>query len=198
MTNNPTLLCIPDISGFTQFMSEVDYNLASVVIPSLLNEIIYANTIGLKVAEIEGDAIFFYKQGDLPTFKQLMNQCFSFHRDFYQRLSTLKKQYENNEHANKIPEILGLKIILHYSENVGLTQIGNRIKLLGEDVIIAHKLLKNGIREDEYLLVTEALLDKYKKEFDDDVALTSFFENNKEYYEHIEHVNYKYLVFPKS
>jgi hypothetical protein len=37
-------------------MKEVDINLSSQVISSLLNNIIYSNKIALKVSEIEGDS----------------------------------------------------------------------------------------------------------------------------------------------
>ena len=75
MKASPTLLCIPDISGFTEFMSETDFELSSKVIPSLLNKIVYSNEIGLKISEIEGDAVLFYKAGELPPFKELIEQC---------------------------------------------------------------------------------------------------------------------------
>jgi hypothetical protein len=160
----PTLICIPDISGFTKFMSSTDIELSSQIIPALLNKVIYANKIGLKVSEIEGDAILFYKKGDLPTFRELIEQCRLFYTEFYKQLMLLDDIYGYRAKGIDIPTVLGLKIILHFGEQISAVQIGKNIKLMGEDVIIAHRLLKNKIPFDEYILLSENLLDQYKDE----------------------------------
>ena len=194
MKAEPTLICIPDISGFTKFMSDADFDLSSKVIPSLLNQIIYSNEIGLKVSEIEGDAVLFYKRGALPPLKDLVNQCRQFYLEFYNRLASLKKKYEENEQSMMIPDILGLKIVLHYGEEVAPMTVDNRIKLFGEDLIVAHRLLKNDVPLDEYLLLSEALTDQYK---------TSTIENNfgwgelieqQSEYDDLGKVNYSYIA----
>jgi len=158
----PTLLCIPDISGFTKFMSDIDFELSSKVIPSLLNNIIYSNEIGLKISEIEGDAVLFFRTGELPSFKAIVDQCKHFYTEFYKQLEVLRIKHQNNEGASRIPKILGLKIILHFSTQIGLVPIGKRIKLMGEDVIVAHRLLKNDVPFDEYILFSDELLAQYK------------------------------------
>jgi len=191
-----TLLCLPDISGFTEFMSDVDYELASKVIPTLLNEIIYANTIGLKVSEIEGDAVFFFKQGTLPSFDNLIDQCLHFYEEFYLRLNNLKNEFSEHQKAHKIPEVLGLKIILHYGADVGSAPIGNSIKLLGEEVIVAHKLLKNKIQDKEYLLLTDSLLDQYQEQVRANHIVWGNLKEGKANFDHLEQVPYKYLPNP--
>lgn len=153
------LICIPDISGFTEFMSSTDIELSSQVIPALLNKVIYSNTIGLKVSEIEGDAILFYKVGKLPLFKDLIEQCRLFYIEFYKQLKSLNKEFEGK--IDELPEVLGLKIILHYGEQISAIPIGKNIKLMGEDVIIAHRLLKNDIPFEEYILMSESVLSQY-------------------------------------
>ena len=158
----PTLLCIPDISGFTKFMSNTDFELSSKVIPSLLNKIVYSNEIGLKISEIEGDAVLFYRTGDLPAFEDLIAQCRFFYTEFYKQLAKLLKEHKDQDDASKIPRILGLKIVLHYGKEIGVVPVGKRIKLMGEDVIIAHRLLKNDIPLEEYILVSDDLLSQYK------------------------------------
>ena len=157
----PTLLCIPDISGFTRFMHDVDIEVSSQVIPSLLNKIIYSNTLNLKVSEIEGDAVLFYRTGELPNFVDLVNQCKNFYTEFYQQMKVLLDTFKKTHSDIDFPEILGLKIILHYGPEIGMVQIGNRIKLMGEDVITAHRLLKNDVPIDEYLLISEQLINQY-------------------------------------
>ncbi|WP_422082042.1 DUF2652 domain-containing protein [Ulvibacterium sp.] len=159
-----TLICIPDISGFTEFMGEANFELSSKVIPSLLNNIIYSNEIGLKVSEVEGDAVLFYKRGELPTLRNLVGQCRFFYTEFYKQLAVLRRRYSKMEDAVHIPKMLGLKIILHYGEEVGLTKVGKHIKLFGEDLIVAHRLLKNDVPVDEYLLLSDSLVNYYNKE----------------------------------
>lgn len=196
MTSSPTLICIPDISGFTRFMSDTNIDLSAKVIPALLNKIIYANEIGLKVSEIEGDAILFFKKGQLPPFKDLINQCKLFFTEFYEQLELLTKQFSDEKGIDKVPE-LGLKIILHFGDDVESVQIGNRIKLMGEDVIIAHRLLKNDIIDDEYLLISEQLLNQYK----DEVIERNFgwgdLQDDEKRYKHLGDVSYSYVKMRK-
>jgi len=194
MINKPTLICIPDISGFTQFMSETNSDLSHKVVSSLLNKIIYANTIDLKISEIEGDAILFYRYGELPSFDDLLEQCRHFHSEFYKQINLLYKKNVNDEDSANIHHMLGLKIILHYGNHVEAVQIGNQIKLMGEDVIIAHRLLKNGIKNNEYVLFSEKLL----SHFDEnqlskrmDINSLSSGSNN---YKHLGTVKYKYIL----
>lgn len=193
LKTEPTLLCIPDISGFTKFMSDTDFELSSKVIPTLLNKIIYSNEIGLKVSEIEGDAVLFYKSGKMPPLQKLVNQCAYFYSEFYKQLEQLKVDNEDSDKAMHIPEVLGLKIILHYGEEVALTKVGNQIKLLGEDLIIAHRLLKNKIRLKEYLLLSEGLINYYgdsdlQGNFDWDTLKENFTE-----YDHVGKIKYHYI-----
>ena len=186
------LICIPDISGFTKFMSETDSELSSKVIPSLLNNIIYSNEIGLKVSEIEGDAVLFYRTGKLPSLKVLIDQSIHFYKEFYKQLNTLKETVDNNNRY-ETPKTLGLKIILHYGQEIETVQIGKHIKLIGEDVIIAHKLLKNKVPKDEYLLIYENLLSQYNLKELDNKLFWGELKNGENAYEHLGEINYTYI-----
>ena len=50
---------------------------------------------------------------------------------------------------------------MHYGLEVAAVPVGNHVKLMGEDVIIAHRLLKNNITPDEYILLSQSLIDLY-------------------------------------
>ena len=76
----------------------------------------------------------------------------------------MKARYNGNGSSHLIPKVLGLKIVLHFGKEVGLVPVGKRIKLIGEDVITAHRLLKNNIKSDEYILISEELLSCYSEE----------------------------------
>ncbi|MCL5129869.1 DUF2652 domain-containing protein [Algibacter sp. L4_22] len=192
-TPAPTLICIPDISGFTEFMSSTDIELSSQIIPALLNKVIYSNNIGLKVSEIEGDAILFFKTGRLPTFKALVEQCRLFYTEFYKQLNLLDQKYGYRAKGVDIPDVLGLKIILHFGEKISAVQIGKNIKLMGEDVIIAHRLLKNKIPFNEYILLSGNILEQYKGEdLEHNFGWGQLHENDTTY-KHIGDVSYNYI-----
>lgn len=194
------LLCIPDISGFTRFMSETGFELSSKVIPSLLNKIVYANEIGLKISEIEGDAVLFYRATPLPDLEDLLKQCIRFHTEFYKQLHKLHARYSDNEDAEKIPEVLGIKIILHLGDEVGQVPVGKRIKLIGEDVIAAHRLLKNDIPVNEYILLSDTLLEAYDTTLDE-VTLNGEKlkpERGYIYEEHLGKLGYYYMDMEKE
>lgn len=193
MKAEPTLICIPDISGFTQFMREANFELTSQIIPALLNEIIYSNTLDLKVSEIEGDAVLFFRSGELPNLNDLVDQCIRFYLDFYERMDLLYKKHKKTEDAASIPKILGLKIILHYGEEIAMVPIGNRIKLMGEDVITAHRLLKNTIKTDEYLLISDQLLKNYNKQEFIEKCNWSALHNEAIDVEHLGTIKYHYI-----
>ena len=193
METKPTLICIPDISGFTEFMSSTDIEMSSQVIPSLLNKVIYANTIGLKVSEIEGDAILFYKTGNLPTFKELIKQCRLFYTEFYKQLKLLDNQFKHQDHGVDIPKVLGLKIVVHFGEQISAVPIGKNIKLMGEDVIIAHRLLKNKVPFDEYILLSENIMNQYDGEnVERNFGWGKLHEKDTSY-KHIGNVSYSYI-----
>ncbi|WP_245750573.1 DUF2652 domain-containing protein [Algibacter pectinivorans] len=174
-------------------MSETDSDLSSKVIPSLLNNIIYSNEIGLKVSEIEGDAVLFYRPGKLPSLKNLIDQCIHFYIEFYKQLNILKEAHDKNEDSHKIPKTLGLKIILHYGNDIDTVQIGKHIKLMGEDVIIAHRLLKNKVPKDEYLLISENLFSQYDMNELDNKLYWDELKKGKNVYEHLGEINYTYI-----
>ncbi|OAB78639.1 DUF2652 domain-containing protein [Cochleicola gelatinilyticus] len=189
----PTLICIPDISGFTRFMRDVDFKLSSEVIPALLNNIIYSNELNLKVSEIEGDAVLFYRTGDLPSLRELIDQCRSFYEEFYKQIKSLAEKHKHNKQSTDLPEMLGLKIILHFGNEIGKVQIGNRIKLMGEDVITAHRLLKNDINIDEYILISETLLSQYRaNKVDENFDWATLHESSIEA-EHLGELKFNYI-----
>ena len=193
MKAGPALICIPDISGFTRFMSDMDFELTSKVIPSLLNKIIYSNEIELKVSEIEGDAVLFYRPGAPPPISQLVKQCQYFYTEFYKQLDLLREKHSDKNGASKIPKILGLKIILHYGKEVGVVSVGKRIKLIGEDVIVAHKFLKNNIPLEEYILISDNLMAQYDTNITDDDFHWGNLKQGKIEIEHMGTMSFNYI-----
>jgi hypothetical protein len=155
--SQPSLLFIPDISGFTQFVNATEINHSQHIIAELLQAIIDSNELGLTIVEIEGDAIFFYKSGAQPTPEAVVAQCKKTFIEFHRQL----KKYDLNRICNcgacSSASRLTLKMVAH-AGNVSILNINNQQKLFGPDVILVHRLLKNEIPEHEYLLLTNQAL----------------------------------------
>jgi len=58
------IILIPDISGFTGFTGATEIDHAAHIINELLELIVASNETDFTLAEIEGDAVLFYRKGD--------------------------------------------------------------------------------------------------------------------------------------
>ncbi|AYA37574.1 DUF2652 domain-containing protein [Hymenobacter oligotrophus] len=153
----PALLFIPDISGFTRFIEEANHPQAPHLVADLLEILVEANTLDLEVAEIQGDAILFYRLGEPPTVAELVEQCRRIFLDFQNYLKLVARDTGSELTAALQQADLTLKIVVHYGR-VSVSQIRSFTKLLGRDVIVAHRLLKNNVSGSEYILLTEDYL----------------------------------------
>jgi len=190
--DGPALICIPDMTGFTRFMAETDLAFSRKIIPSLLRSLVAANTLNMSVGEIEGDAILFYRFGALPSLYELTVQCKKFYEDFNAQLESLKKQFPTDFAKYISSNKLSLKIVLHAAEMTS-THIEGMIKLIGEDVVVVHKLLKNSVEDAEYILLTEKLLNHYDVKEVNDLLNWDELKDGKDEYEYIGEIRYKYI-----
>lgn len=152
----PTLLFIPDISGYTKFINEVAIDHSTHIITELLEIVIASNTLDLKVAEIEGDAIFFYHIGKKPAVKDLIAQAETMFFKFHQHLSTYQDSRICQCGACATAHKLTLKFVCHFGETT-IRRVGKHTKLFGPDVTLVHRLLKNNVLSSEYLLLTSSM-----------------------------------------
>lgn len=199
MSNNdglvPAFFCVPDITGFTKFIATTDISYSKEVIPALLRKLIESNILGMSVGEIEGDAIFFYRTGRLPSIPKVAKQCRHIYKVFRDFLNNIRDNDPENYARYLAQDQLGLKIIIHCGR-ISIANIKGRIKLLGEDVIIAHKLLKNQVEDYNYILLTEQYVAKIKNK----KSLESWFhweklKSGKEVYDYLGEVEYCYIPF---
>ncbi|GGK87395.1 DUF2652 domain-containing protein [Rufibacter glacialis] len=188
--SQPALLFIPDISGFTRFMHENGVQYSRNLIADLLEIIIEANILNMEVCEIQGDAILFYKLGDPPAIEQLVSQCKQIFLDFQNYLRIMDR--DDHLSGPKLSDNkLTLKIVVHYGR-ISVTQIRDHIKLMGTDVILAHRLLKNSIEGSEYVLLTEGYLNTQKPEAIERNFEWSQLKDGMNSYEHVGDIRYKY------
>ncbi len=156
------VMLLADISGYTKFMTRKKTSLAhaQVIITELMKSIISEIHIPLRIMEIEGDAIFFVGKEEPGSFpwEQVVSSTSeklpAFFEAFHHRLHDL--QQSNMCHCDACDGVseLKLKIIAHIGEAL-FYDIAAFSKLSGPDVILIHRLLKNSIEANEYLLMTE-------------------------------------------
>ena len=189
---NFSLLFIPDISGFTQFVTDTEIKHSHSIIAELLEIIIDSNQLELTVSEIEGDAILFYRYQKVPSFDKLLDQAQKTFLDFHRHLKRYEKDRVCNCGACRQAVQLSLKIITH-TGNITLINIKNHQKLYGTAVIAAHRLLKNEIKENEYLLVTDRSMGTIDKSGLDTHNDWAEIKEGRVNYKDIGDISYKYI-----
>jgi Protein of unknown function (DUF2652) len=159
MGSERALLLIADIGGYTDYMSTHRMSLAHAEVNTarLLEAVIDAAG-DFELIEIEGDAAFLSRQADGldgTAFSAMTQAVADMHRAFHRE--------RRNVATNLCPcdgcvqaENLKLKFVSHIGE-VATQTIRDRRKLVGIDVILVHRLLKNPVPTPEYLLFSEEL-----------------------------------------
>ncbi|MFL5727891.1 MAG: DUF2652 domain-containing protein [Cytophagaceae bacterium] len=184
----PAFLYIPDISGYTQFINNTNIRYSRELIHELLEIIVDSNILNLKIAEIQGDAILFYKLGTPPCISKLESQVKRSFLNFQESLAKMRMKYEL---LRKAPE-LSLKIIVHFGW-IGTMEIKNIVKLLGSDMVVAHRILKNNVKEKEYLLMTSQYINSQSPTMVSNSFLWSEMKSGKKTYDYLGTIHYKYL-----
>jgi hypothetical protein len=160
MESGRALLLIADIGGYTEYMRSHRMSLAhaEVTTARLLEKVIDA-AIDFDLIEIEGDAVFLFRQADPldgdATVAATIRAAVSMHRAFHlerQHIAANLCPCDNCTHA----ENLKLKFVAHVGE-VATQSIKQRRKVVGIDVILVHRLLKNPVQVPEYVLLSEEL-----------------------------------------
>jgi len=185
------LIFIPDISGYTKFITETETKHAKHLITELLEVIIKADKLKMHVSEIEGDAVLFYRKGDPPNLNELIAQAKKMFLDFHTHLKIIQRDNVCQCGACRSAVNLTLKFVSLYGTLEEVT-IQNFSKIMGSDVILAHRLLKNNIDSNEYLLITgdHFTTQNYSGSGLDEWVL---FHEHKESFDNFEEVQIKYL-----
>ena len=153
-------LILADISGYTNFvtMHRISVLHAEQIITELMEAIISQIETPLVLNKLEGDAVFLYARAGDETglAKLVLDKVSAFFSSFKARQQELIKAGEGGCSCEACCNInkLSLKIIVHYGQVV-IKQVRQLEELAGSDVILAHRLLKNTVPADEYLLLTE-------------------------------------------
>jgi len=148
-SRNGTIFIV-DISGYTRFVKKTENARGVIIMSQLLEEIMMANKLGFQVSEIEGDAILFYRFGRPLSMDMLLEQFEDMLSAFKNKLAAMKLFADHEVQ-------LSIKAVAHYGE-ISQYKIFKFNKLYGQILIEAHRLLKNHIHGNTYLLVTDQYL----------------------------------------
>ena len=160
-TEQDVILILADISGYTRFVAANKTTLvhSHLIINELLDRIISGLEIPLRAAKLEGDAVFLYAIKDGPLSDDLAirigARIVQFFEAFRRRLEELTRGRICQCNACLNIERLRLKVLVH-SGTALFSRIRDFDEVFGADVILLHRLLKNSVPADEYVLVTEA------------------------------------------
>lgn len=160
-----SFLYIPDITGFTEFANETEITHGQHIITELLEGIIKLNELGMIVSEVEGDAVLFYKQNDIPTFEQVVSQSEKIFVDFHERIKRMESHRICECGACRSAIKLSIKMVAHMGP-IGFTEVNNIKKPYGAEVVTIHRLLKNDVPDKEYVLLSNSLAGHYNSDLD--------------------------------
>jgi len=163
---NKGYFIITDISGYTEFLTKSELDHAQDALQSLFDVQLANIQHPFVISGFRGDAIFMYvpetnfvePQGLLEA---LENLYFVFADTLRQmRFNTICTCRACQNMAN-----LDLKMVIHYGE-YAIQKLGDREELLGADVIVPHRMLKNHVIEQTgikcYALFSEAVAEALK------------------------------------
>jgi len=155
-------IVIVDISGYTRFvkMHRTALVHAEQIITDLMESVLDAQGPPLVLDKLMGDAATFYSNdaGDSSA-EAIAAQVLRFFDAFNESEGVLVSCNVCICDACNQMGSLKLKAILHHGELL-LKQMGGSTELAGPDVILAHRLLKNSVEGDEYILMTGAFHDR--------------------------------------
>lgn len=157
-------LVIADIGGYTRFIRLHRNTLlhAEEIVSQLLEAIIDRASHPLTINKLEGDAVLLYAEmgaADSAGARDIAGQVTAFFSAFHGKAAELSRLRAGCpcEACQHILD-LRLKAVLHHGD-VAIRKIRQFEELTGEDVILAHRLLKNSVAMPEYILMTASFHD---------------------------------------
>ncbi len=142
----PACLVIADISGYTGFLAGSELDHAQDILADLMGIVVASLRPTFRLAKLEGDAAFVYAitaAVDGPQLQDAVERCyFAFRR----RLRDVGQASTCECNACILVPNLDLKVVAHHGQVVR-QRIASSEELVGSDVIVVHRLLKNHVEE---------------------------------------------------
>lgn len=187
-------LLLADISGYTGFLQSVawahrddafaDGNIpdAYSLVSSLLDGIIERVAPPFTLSKLEGDAVFAFArdQDDVPRGADALECLATCYAAFREQLGRAEDVWTCRCGACAHVTSLDLKFVLHAGSFFVQSIAGSR-ELIGPEVVMAHRLLKNHAAElvghSAYALVTEAAASRLEIPVADSLQLSETYEH---------------------
>lgn len=183
MPTEPASLLIADISGYTGYLSGVELDHAEDILADLMDTIVSSLQPGFRLTKLEGDAAFTFAVTEKIDGSLLLDTIERCYFGFRRRRRDVRQATSCQCNAcARIPD-LNLKFVVHHGTILRQRVTGHE-ELLGPDVILVHRLLKNHVVEvtgiEAYALFTQPCVDL----MDVDVSALGMVATS-ETYEHI-------------
>jgi uncharacterized protein YndB with AHSA1/START domain/class 3 adenylate cyclase len=158
----PVCLLIADLSGYTRYLAGVELDHSQDILADLIGTVVTALRPTFRLAKLEGDAAFVFAPADKLDGSLLLDTVERCYFGFRRRRRDVRQATSCTCNAClRIPE-LNLKFVIHYGQALRHRIAGSE-ELLGSDVIVVHRLLKNEVVErlgiEAYALFTQATAD---------------------------------------
>jgi uncharacterized protein YndB with AHSA1/START domain len=161
-TPQPACLVIADISGYTGYLAGVELDHAQDILADLVDTVVGGLRPTLRLAKLEGDAAFAYVIAETVDPSLLQDTIEATYFAFQRRLRDIKQASQCECNACILIPSLDLKFVVHHGLVIVQHVAGNE-ELVGRDVILIHRLLKNSIQEatgvGAYALYTQQCVD---------------------------------------
>jgi len=148
MLAKPESACflIADISGYTSFLAGVELDHAHDIIADVMDTVLKRLRPKFRLAKFEGDAAFVYSVADKIDGSMVQDAVEAAYFAFRRRLRDISQSTTCTCKACAKMQDLDLKFVAHHGQFIKHKMAG-REELAGSDVIVVHRLLKNGVNE---------------------------------------------------
>ena len=145
-TAQPTCFLIADISGYTGYLADVELDHAQDILADLIGGVVTALMPNFRLAKLEGDAAFMFVTTEQIDGSMLLDTIERCYFGFRRRRRDVRQATSCECNAClRIPD-LDLKFVVHHGSAIR-QKVAGRKELLGSDVIVVHRLLKNDVVE---------------------------------------------------
>jgi len=156
-------LVIADISGYTSFVAETELEHSHEILSDLLGTICEKIETMLTIHKLEGDAVFAYvPEANIQRGETLLELMESTYVAFRDKQVSIKRATTCTCNACRHIPLLDLKFIAHHGDYI-LQQVHNIREMVGSDVNLVHRLLKNHVADSTgwhaYMMFTEKCLE---------------------------------------
>jgi hypothetical protein len=145
---------LADIGGYTTFLTGVGIEHAKEITSHLFNGMLKVNKDRWKVGNVVGDCLFFYSQGREEP-EPLFDHLRELYGKFRGSVTDIAARSTCHCGACTRTSALRLKFVVHAGQ-YDTQNIGGRTELIGPEIVVAHRLLKNSVPAAEYALLTPA------------------------------------------